>query len=100
MGLKSDKPGKLDQAAELAIEWAIATLQRTMPEPGEDGYDVKAFDKDQQRKAQAAALVGMLKARTDPGALRGAKVDRVDAILRSRLKRAGKPAANGHSIRS
>lgn len=87
-------PEQLDLATELALAWAIQTLERVLPDVGEDGYDAKAWDKDQQRKAQAASIVAGLKVRTDPAALRGAKDDKVGRAIAAALKAAG-GRANG-----
>lgn len=78
----SEKSQKLDEAAELAIDWAIQTLKQ--PIAPDDPYLLKK----QQIKAQAASLVGQLKARVDPSAMRGNKGDFVGKILEDRLKAA------------
>ena len=85
MSAKSDK---LDEATELALQWAIDTLKiATKP-------DESTYLKIQALKAQAAALVGQLKARVDPGGMRGGKSDRVGEVLAERLEKAKAPRPN------
>ena len=76
----NDKPEKLDEATDLALAWAIDTLNLQVPQTDE------TFLKIQQLKAQAAAIVAGLKVRTDPAAMRGQKEDRVGALLAKRLR--------------
>lgn len=88
MSGKDENPEQLNKATRLTLAWAIQTLERQMPDLGEEGYDPKAWDRDQQRKAQAAAIVASLKVRTDPGALRGQKRDLVADVIAGRIKAA------------
>lgn len=84
MSAKSDK---LDEAAGAALDWALETLKISVV-PADPAYL-----KIQALKAQAAALVGQLAARIDPGSMRGGKGDRVGQVLAERLEaaKAGKP---------
>lgn len=83
----SGKSDKLDTATELALDWATEIL-RIKIEPADPSYL-----KIQAIKAQASQLIGQLKARIDPGGLRGGKGDRVGDVLAQRLAeaKAGKP---------
>jgi hypothetical protein len=77
-----DTTEKLDEAADMALDWAIDIL----------GIKIKPADpsylKIQALKAQASALVGQLKARVDPSGMRGKRGDRVGELLAQRIKEA------------
>ncbi len=81
-----EAPAELDRAVDEALAWArdVLSWQIARNDP--------AFVKIQQIKAQAAALVGQLKARTDPAALRGGQKDTVGDMLAKRIE-AAKAAA-------
>ncbi len=84
----SGKSDKLDAGTEKAIDWAIEILDIKI-EPADPSYL-----KIQAIKAQAAALLGQLKVRVDPGGMRGGKGDRVGEVLAQRLKDAKAPKPN------
>jgi hypothetical protein len=78
----SSKSDLLDEVSEAALKWAKEVL----------GWSIERADpsflKIQALKAQAAALVGQLKARVDPGGMRGGKGDRVGDLLKKRIAEA------------
>lgn len=82
-----EAPGQLDEGVDKALAWALDVL----------GWEIARGDpnflKLHQLKAQAAALVGQLKARTDPAALRGGSKDVVGETLARRIE-AAKAAAD------
>ena len=84
----SGKSDKLDEATEAALDWAKEVLSWKFERSDPNFLKLHAI------KAQASQLIGQLKARIDPGGLRGGKGDRVGAVLAQRLKDAKAPKPN------
>jgi hypothetical protein len=80
---KRNKADQLDEAADLALAWAISVLNLKV------GHSDPNWFKVQELKAKASQLVGTLKTRVDPGAMRGGTEDRVGALLEKRLDEHG-----------
>lgn len=70
-----DLPALIEQGSAKAARWAIETLDIKIV-PSDPSYL-----KIQALKAQAAALLGALKARTDPASMRGGQKDTVGEVL-------------------
>lgn len=77
-----EAPAELDSAVAKALSWADDVLSWEIARGDPN------FLKLHQLKAQAAALVGQLKARTDPAALRGGSKDTVGRMIEEAKARA------------
>ena len=82
-----EAPGQLDKAVDDALAWALDVLSWEVARGDPNFLKLHAI------KAQAAALVGQLKARTDPAALRGGSKDVIGEVLARRIA-AAKQAAD------
>lgn len=79
---KDDLAALIDEGSAKAARWAIETLDLKV-EPADPSYL-----KIQALKAQAAQLLGALKARVDPAAMRGGTKDVVGETIRKRIEKA------------
>jgi hypothetical protein len=85
----SSKGAKLlDDVAEASLRWAqeVMSWEVARGDPN--------FLKIHGLKAQAASIAAQLKARIDPGGLKGDKDDRVERVLAERLAEAKAPKPN------
>lgn len=81
MTAPDDLAALVDEGAAKAARWAIKTLDIEIATAD------PAYLKVQALKAQAASLLGALKARVDPAAMRGGNKDAVGDVLSGAIAR-------------